>query len=94
MPKLYLLLAILLLLGITNAVTAYKFFGFGASSVQTKWDAFELARADAIAEENEKVVTKKAKVKHENQNRNRDALVRHICSRGWVREPDQCKPYR
>lgn len=38
MPKLYLLLAVLILLGITNAITAYKFFGFGAASIQAKWD--------------------------------------------------------
>ena len=39
MPKLYLLLAVLALLGITNGVTAYKFFGFGKNVVQIKWDA-------------------------------------------------------
>jgi len=39
MPKLYLLLAVLILLGITNGFTAYKSYGFGKAAIQTKWDA-------------------------------------------------------
>lgn len=43
-----------------------------------------------VAKKNETIVTAKKKVKHENQNRNRDALVRLHCDRGWVLDPDQC----
>lgn len=46
MPKLYLVLAVLFLLGITNGVTAYKFWGFGKANIQAKWDAANVIDAD------------------------------------------------
>lgn len=46
MSKLYLVLAVLILLGITNSVTAYKFFGFGKAEIQTKWDNANAKEAD------------------------------------------------
>lgn len=54
MPKLYLALAVLILLGITNGVTAYKFFGFGKNVVQIKWDAANLKDADKKMDVKEK----------------------------------------
>ncbi len=82
------------LLLLTNGVTAYKTWNISKAVVMADWKAADLAREKATAEANEKVITTKKKVKHENQNRDRDALIRHVCSRGWVREPEQCKPYR
>ena len=93
-PKLALGLGVLFLLIVSNAFVGYKAFGFGADSVQTKWDAAELARARAEAEADKTILKQKPKVKHENQNRDRAALVRHICKRGWVQRPEQCTPYR
>lgn len=43
-----------------------------------------------VANKNNTIVSNKKKVKHENQNRNRDALVDLHCRRGWVLDPDQC----
>ena len=54
MPKLYLLLAVLILLGITNGFTAYKFYGFGKDAVQAKWDAANVEDASKKMDVKEK----------------------------------------
>lgn len=92
--KLYLGLAFLALLLISNAVVGYKAYQFGAHSVQVRWYEAETKRNQEIAAKNEAILKQRPKVKHENQNRDRDALVRHICDRGWVRDPSQCAAYR
>jgi len=93
-PKLILAISILLLLAATNGVTAWKFYGFGQDDIRTEWNTAEAARLKAEQDAADKIIKQKPKVKHDNQNRDRDALLRHVCSRGWVRDPDQCAPFR
>lgn len=45
------------------------------------------------ATKNQTIVENRKKAKHENQNRDRDALIRYVCKRGWVFDPAQCATY-
>lgn len=46
-----------------------------------------------VATKNVTIVEDRKKVKHENQQRDRDALIKLHCSRGWVFDPAQCTAY-
>lgn len=89
-PKLALGLGVVFLLLASNAVVGFKAYNFGKDATQAKWDAAELEREKALADANAKITTDRKKVKHENQNRDHDALVRYGCSRGWVRDFENC----
>lgn len=88
--KLYLGLAFLSVLLVSNAVVGCKAYQFGANSVQVKWDKAEVDRIGAVAAANEAILKQRPKVKHENQNRDHDALIRYGCKRGWVRDFENC----
>ena len=92
--KIYLGLAIVALLLVSNAFVGYKAYNFGKNSIQVKWDKETLDRTIETQKKNDAIIKQKPKVKHENQNRDRVALVRHICARGWVLKPEQCDAYR
>lgn len=92
--RLYVGIAFLILLLASNAAVGYKAYHFGADSVRADWNKAEADRAKAIAAANEAIIKQRPKVKHENQNRDLDALKRHVCTRGWVLKPEQCAAYR
>lgn len=46
-PKIIFILSILVILAITNGITAYKFYGFGKADIQTKWDAANAVDANS-----------------------------------------------
>lgn len=93
-PKLYIALGLLFVLIASNALVGYKAYNIGGDVIQGKWDKAEKDRLTAEAEANDKILKQRPRVKHENQNRNLDDLKRHVCKRGWVRNPDQCIAYR
>ena len=84
-----LLIEVILILGISVAAN----LGYAWWKDKQQDIGYEKCRNEVIvdvAKKNETIVSNKKKVKHENQNRNRDALVRLHCKRGWVLDPDQC----
>ncbi len=89
-PKLALGLGILFLLIVSNAVVGYKAYNLGADSVRSDWNADIAARATAQEEANKAILKNRKEVKHANQNRDHDALVRNGCKRGWVRDFENC----
>lgn len=92
--KLVLGLGFLFILVSSNAYVGYKAYNLGSSKVQNEWNAFELERKMQEEKAAQEILKLKPKVKHENQNRDRDALIRHVCKRGWVRDPSQCESFR
>lgn len=93
-PKLALGLGVLFLLVVSNAVVGWKAYNVGLDVKQAQWDKAELKRKNDEAAADDKIINQKPKVKHENQNRGRVDLVKHVCARGWVLKPEQCTPYR
>lgn len=89
-PNVYLGLGVLVLLLVSNAFVGYKAYNFGADNVKAEWNEAELDRAKAQAEANKAILKQRPKVKHANQNRDHDTLVRNGCKRGWVRDFENC----
>lgn len=86
-------LALIVFLGVVSSVSFYKGYQLGEKLNQS---ANNVAITNSVVEQaegNNKVVEDRKQVKHENQNRDRDALIRLHCQRGWVLEPSQCKAY-
>jgi len=78
-------------------VTAFLAWGTSHWWDQTKaqWEktGYDQAMAEvfqAQQEANEKLRKKKKVIRHETQNMDRDAIVRELCSSGWVRTPANC----
>lgn len=88
--RLYVGLFFLIILISSNTLVGFKAYRLGANSVQVKWDKAEADRIKAIAVANEAILKQRPKVKHANQNRDHDALVRNGCKRGWVRNFENC----
>lgn len=94
MTKLKAGIIVLIFVAVVAAAAGYKGFQLGSDWKQAQWDKAELKRKNDEAEADTKIIKQKPKVKHENQNRDRVELVRHICARGWVQQPEKCAAYR
>lgn len=80
-------------IGIIAGVSFYKGFQLGDKLKQADWDKAIATAAVAGVKANNKIIDDRKQVKHENQNRDRDALIRLHCERGWVFNPEQCRDY-
>lgn len=90
MLKYKLLISIILILGISLAANL-GYAWWKHKQWQAGYDARVQEEAVERAQANEKISQDKIKVKHENQNRDRDQLIRLHCDHGWVRDKTQCR---
>lgn len=92
MMKYKLLIEIILILGISFAANI-GYHLWAKHQQQIGYDRRVNEEKIERADKNENILKNKAKVKHEDQNLDRDGLIKLHCSRGWVRKPEQCSAY-
>lgn len=90
MSKLYTVIAALVFLAAVAGVSGFKGYQSGVKFTKADWNADIAARTAAQEKANKEIITYRKKVKHENQSRDHDALVRNGCKRGWVRDFENC----
>ncbi len=90
MSRIYAGLLVLLFVGIISGVAFYKGYKLGEKLVYAEWDKARIEATKATAKENIQIVKDRKKAVHENQNRDRDALILNGCKRGWLRDFEKC----
>ena len=90
MSRLYGVLVTLAFIGVISIGSLWKGYQLGVKITNAAVANSRAERAESVNQENVAIVTERKKVNHENQNRDRAALIANGCMRGWVRDFENC----